>query len=83
MMRCLQWRGDSLAYEQKMGIVKNAIKSIAAKKGYSRFQQYRVTDNDIWNWILDKKHDKYFKEREIPKYRKMLPKQYNYKPWKK
>jgi len=67
--------------KSKIKLLKRAIETIAKKKGFSRFQFYRITDGEIWDWLIDSGHSGRFSFTEIFKKRKRLPKQYHTKYW--
>jgi len=67
--------------EQKARLIKKAIISIAKDSNLTRKQYYKITNNQIWEWLLNNGHDIYITSNQIPKGRLKLPKTYRTKLW--
>jgi len=61
---------------RKLSFIKRAIHAVAKEKGYSKFQFYKITTEEIWEKIVDLGHDRVLAKGQIPKLRKKLPKGY-------
>ena len=58
-------------YQEK---IKKFIKIIAKERGLSPAQYYKISNDDIYDWILSDGKDRYFTHRQVQYNRMGLPK---------
>ena len=61
---------------RKESIIMNALKRMAVEKGYSKNKICKITNYELWNYLLKNNKTKFLTEPSMKTIRKGLPKMY-------
>lgn len=62
-----------------ISLLKKGIAEIGKSKGFTHKLWYKVTNEELWDWILDNRHDRMFTKSKVKFMRKGLPMMYREK----
>jgi hypothetical protein len=65
--------------DTRISILKKGIAEIGKSKGFTHKLWYKVSNEELWDWILDNRYDRMFTRVRVKSMRKTLPMMYREK----